>query len=70
MFKNLMISVALLALTVNAVAVADGLTCRTQKRTVVVDLDSTGQPRYRVWNQPHRQSEKPDVQIVGGTHDI
>ncbi len=70
MFKNLMISVALLALTVSAVAVADGLTCRTQKRTVVVDLDSTGQPRYRVWNQPHRQSEKPDVQIVGGTHDF
>ncbi len=31
---------------------------------------SAGQPRYQVWNQPHRPSEKPDLQIVGGTHDV
>ena len=70
MFKKLMIPVALWALTISAVVVADGLTCRTEQRTVVVDLNADGQPRYRVWNQPHPQSQKPDLQIVGGTHDF
>ena len=70
MFKKFVMPVALLALLVSSAGFADGLTCRTQKRTVVVDLNADGQPRYRVWNQPHRQSGKPDLQIVGGVRDF
>jgi len=70
MLKSLIIPAAVLALAASSAGFADSLTCRTQKRTVVVDLNSAGQPRYRVWNQPHRPSEKPDLQIVGGTHDV
>ena len=37
MFKSLIIPAAVLALAASSAGFADSLTCRTQKRTVVVD---------------------------------
>jgi hypothetical protein len=43
--------------------------CETQKHHVVIDIGTTGAPRYRAWNKPRSATEKPDLELLEGRID-
>ena len=42
--------------------------CNAGNHRVVVDTDSSGNVRYRVWNKPQSVTDKPDVEIMPGSN--
>ena len=41
--------------------------CETGQHRIIVDLGAAGAPRYREWDKPRSLTEKPSVEIPGGS---
>jgi hypothetical protein len=51
-------------------AALEEFVCKTSKHTVIVDLQPSGEWRYRSWNKPKDTHEKPDRLVLGGEETV
>lgn len=51
----------------NAENTSPAFVCHTEKHLIVVDEPSHERLRYRAWNKPHGYTDKPDMEISGGS---
>lgn len=51
----------------NAENTSSAFVCHTEKHLIVVDEPSHERLRYRAWNKPHVYTDKPDMEISGGS---
>ena len=65
--KKLFLVVTLLFVMSGAQASADEFVCKTEKHTIIVKNDGS---LYRSWNQPKEISDKPDMEVKGGTASV
>ena len=70
MFKRFLVVSLLSCLCyVNAFA-EERFFCDAAKHTVIVSTTSSGEYLYRAWNKPKHITQKPDMEIIGGTEVV